>query len=190
MKRIVCLILGLFLLCASGCAGRSPAETDAAEAWPTHAPGATPYVKLHHEPAAPEPETDETVSREEFLHSLYVFDGNFYFKDWEKQMFEELPQDEDFAFVVHTDLFLSGGGVQEDYIALARAFADRGCAAEVREMDAVQDGARTVAYVVVIRTTPAHLWELADEMEQRIFVEQLYESVDLRFDRRVWPEEG
>ena len=56
-------------------------------------------------------------------------------------------------------------------------------------MRGVADGKESLAWVTIITTTPSHLWELSDSLEEQLHVEQLYQSVDIRFDTVVWPEE-
>lgn len=184
-------LCALLLLCC--CGQRATESAPTAMPWPSHAPEATPFVrsreeaKLRHLEEEAREQPSES-SWEEMLERIYVYVGKFRFKDWEKEMFEQLPQDEDFSFVVHTPQFLRGRGELADYVELARRFADAGCEAKVKRMDAVQDGVQTIGYVTVVTTTPAHLWELAESMDELLFVEQLYESVDYRFDTVVWPE--
>ena len=194
MRKNFVLSAALFaLLLLGGCGQRAAGSEPAAMPWPSHAPEATPFVRSreeaglrHLEETAREQPTES--SWEETMARIYTHVGKFQFKDWELEMFRQLPQDEDFSFVVHTPQFLQGRGELADYIELAGSFADAGCQAKVKRMDAVQDGVRTVGYVTVVTTTPARLWELAESMDELLFVEQLYESVDYRFDTVVWPE--
>lgn len=96
------------LLCAallSGCASEAEEST---AAWPTHEPGATPYVRLmpsegelRAQAEATEQEPQEYGSPQELLRSLYDEVGSFYIKSDEREMFLELPQDEPFSFVAH-----------------------------------------------------------------------------------------
>ena len=192
MKLKSILLSALCVLLLGGYGQKAAAPGPAEQTWPSHAPEATPFVRTqeeakmqHLEEAAQE---QPQGSWEETLDRLYTTVGKFQFKDWEKEMFQQLPQDEPYSFVVHTPQFLRGIGDLEDHIALARRFADEGCEAKVKRMDAVQDGVRTVGYITVVTTTPARLWELAESMDQWLLVEQLYESVDYRFDTVVWPE--
>lgn len=192
-KNIVLSAALCVLLLLGGCGQRAAGSAPAAMPWPSHAPEATPFVRSREE--ARTRHLEEAVleqpagsSWEETLERIYDHVGNFRFKDWELEMFRQLPQDEDFTFVVHTPAFLQGRGELADYVELAGSFVDAGCQAKVKRMDAVQDGVRTVGYVTVVTTTPTRLWELAESMDRQLFVEQLYESVDYRFDTVVWPE--
>ena len=74
--------------------------------WPTHAPGATPYVCLmdKEEGSALSQNNGEVYdSYTDFLRSLYKEVGHFYFIDWEMEMFQGLDQGQPFSFVVHTE---------------------------------------------------------------------------------------
>ena len=98
-------LLLLFALALAGCA-RSAAAPAAASAnpWPTHAPGATPYVHTMSE-TAPAPETQEGEvfeTMEDLWDSIYERFGNFYAKKDELKMFRELPQNEPYSFVPHS----------------------------------------------------------------------------------------
>lgn len=196
MKKTVILTVTLSLALLTACGNRTAAPAaPAAGTWPDRDPEATPYVRLRDEAERPaEAGSEESFS--ELRQKLYEEEGYFSFKSWEKQMFQELPQDEPFDFVVHTVQFLQGGGGQEEHIQVAEAFAAQGCRAAVRQMRAVEDGKERVAWVTTVTTTPAHLWELCRSMDpealfgsETLFVEQLYESVALRFDTPVWPEQ-
>ena len=104
------------------------------------------------------------------------------------QMFRELPQDEPYSFVVRTDAMLQGADTLDDHIALAQIFAGLGCEAKVKEMRSIEDGKKFTAWVTIITTTPAHFWEISGSLKEKLHVEQLYQSVDIRFDTVVWPE--
>ena len=67
-------------------------------------------------------------------------------------------------------------------------FIDLGCEAKVKEMYSVEQGQVYTGWATVIITTPAHMWEISQSLGEQIFLEQLYESVDIRFDKVVWPE--
>ena len=191
MKKTVALIACLCGFLLSAC-GNQPGRADivGTEAWPSHAPGATPYVRLKNEAQAErEEEPDEHYNTyEELLRSMYAEEGDFYAKDWEMQMFRDLPQGEPYSFVVHTDVMLRGEDTLEEHILLAQKFADMGCAAKVKEMRAVYEGQEEIGWVTIVTTTPAHLWELSDRIGQRLHIEQLYPQVDARFEKTVWPE--
>ncbi len=102
---------------------------------------------------------------------------------------EELPQKEPYSFAVHTNAMLRGADTADDHIALAKKFAELGCEAKVKEMRSVEDGKEYIAWVTVITTTPSHLWEISGSLGEELHIEQLYKSVDIRFDTVIWPEE-
>ena len=194
MRRFTFLLFAFCGLLLCSCGQRMDTPASAGQPWPSHAPESTPYVCTREE--AVHRHLEESLqdsdrggeSWEETLDSIYSFKGCFRMKDWEKKMFEELPQDEPYNFVIHTLRFLRGDGGLEEHIALAQEFVNLGCEAQVKQMDAIQDGKHTIDYITVVTATPAHMWELADTMDQFLFIEQLYESVDYRFDTVVWPE--
>jgi len=196
MKYRIILLLILCTVFLTACGNQSESATITPESpWPSHAPGATPYVRLQSETSGmPVPENgqgqaDHYESYEDFIRSIYAEEGNFYGKDWELQMFRNLPQDEPYPFVIHTYAMLQGADTIDDHIALAQKFVELGCEAKVKEMRSVEDGKEYLAWVTIITTTPSHLWELSDSLEEQLLVEQLYQSVDIRFDTVVWPEE-
>lgn len=199
MKRTLCLVL-LSLTVLSGCASAAaePMPTAAASPWGEvqHAEAA-PYVRTLEQLKAARPEEQEpaedqeVLSSEEFLQKLYEKKGSFYFTDLELEMFEALPQDEPYSFVPHPDRFIFYHDQMEesDYIALAEQFVEAGCEAKVKKLYNIEDGYENIGYLVVVSTTPAHLWELAEDWPEWVYVEQLYPEVDLRFDIPIWPEE-
>ena len=196
MKYRIILLLILCTVFLTACGNRSESATITLESpWPSHAPDATPYVRLQSEtsgmqiPENGQGQAENYGSYEEFIRSIYAEEGNFYGKDWELQMFRELPQDEPYPFVIHTNAMLQGTDTVDDHIALAQKFVELGCEAKVKEMRSVEDGKEYLAWVTIITTTPSHLWELSDSLDEQLHVEQLYESVDIRFDTVVWPEE-
>ena len=196
MKYRIILLLILCTVFLTACGNRSESATIIPESpWPSHAPDATPYVRLQSEtsgmqiPENGQGQAENYGSYEEFIRSIYAEEGNFYGKDWELQMFRELPQDEPYPFVIHTNAMLQGTDTVDDHIALAQKFVELGCEAKVKEMRSVEDGKEYLAWVTIITTTPSHLWELSDSLDEQLHVEQLYESVDIRFDTVVWPEE-
>ncbi len=131
------------------------------------------------------------MSVEEYVQSFYVVKGSFYFKDWELEMFEALPQDEPYSFVPHPEQFIFNHDQygEADYIALAEQFVEAGCEAKVKKLYSIEDGYEDIAYLVVVTTTPSHLWELSEDWPEWVYIEQLYPEVDLRFDIPIWPEE-
>jgi hypothetical protein len=104
-------------------------------------------------------------------------------------MFRELPQDEPYPFVVHTNAMLQGADTVDDHIALAQRFTELGCDAKVKEMRSIEDGKEYTAWVTIITTTPSHFWEISSSLDEKLHIEQLYKSVDIRFDTVVWPED-
>ena len=189
----------LFILCMAflaACGNSSdPADAAAGSTWPDHAPEATPYVRLQSEaagstdPQSGQGQTEQYESYEDLKRRMYDEEGNYSAKDWELQMFRELPQDKPYPFVVHTNAMLQGADTVEDHIALAQEFVDLGCEAKVKEMRSIEDGKEYTAWTTIITTTPAHFWEISGSLDEKLFVEQLYKSVDIRFDTVVWPED-
>ena len=90
---------------------------------------------------------------------------------------------------VVTDTFARPDTWEVEHIALAKKFAELGCEAKVKEMRSVEDGKEYIAWVTVITTTPSHLWEISSSLGEELHIEQLYKSVDIRFDTVIWPEE-
>ena len=196
MKHKIILQLFLCTVLLTACRNPSePASITPESPWPSHAPGATPYVRLQSEangmpaPEAGQGQTEDYGSYESFIHSIFAEEGNFYGKDWELQMFKNLPQDEPYPFVIRTNAMLQGSDTVDDHIALAQKFVELGCEAKVKEMRSVENGKEYLAWVTIITTSPSHLWELSDSLKEQLHVEQLYQSVDIRFDTVVWPEE-
>ena len=141
----------------------------------------------------PNPETHQgpveySESYEDFIRSIYAEEGNYYVIDWELEMFKSLPQDEPYPFVVRTNAMLQGADTLDDHIALAEKFSELGCEAKVKAMRSVEDGKERTAWVTIITATPSHFWEISDSLSEKLHVEQLYKSVDIRFDTVVWPE--
>lgn len=182
-----------FVVCAvflTACGSPSGSATAVTESpWPSHAPDATPYVRLKGEAMPAQDEVGESAEPITF-DSLYTTEGDFYGNKWEMQMFrEELPQDEPYRFVIRTNAMLSGGDTADDHIALAKRFTELGCEAKVKEMRSIEDGQEYIAWVTIVTTTPSHLWELSDSLGEQLHVEQLYPQVDTRFETQIWPEE-
>ena len=196
MKHRIMLLLFLCTFFLTACRNRSEAATiETVSPWPSHAPEATPYVRLQSEEGElPGPESeagrsDQYESYEDIMRRIYAEEGNYYGKDWEMQMFRELPQDEPYSFVVRTNAMLQGADTLDDHIALAQKFSELGCEAKVKEMRSVEAGKEYSAWVTIITTTPSHFWEISSSLDEKLHVEQLYKSVDIRFDTLVWPEE-
>ena len=177
MKRRITLLFILCMIILVACGKRPEAATlVTASPWPSHAPGATPYIRLQTEAGGmPNPETHQgpveySESYEDFIRSI------------------ELPQDEPYPFVVRTNAMLQGADTLDDHIALAEKYSELGCEAKVKEMHSVEDGKEHTAWVTIITTTPSHFWEISGSLSEKLHVEQLYKSVDIRFDTVVWPE--
>ena len=192
MKQKAILLFLFCLVFLAACGGSAEPAAAASEVpWPSHAPEATPYVRLQTEPAAAPPsetEGEHYDNWEELLRNMYTVEGDLYAINWEMEMFRELPQDEPYAFVVHTSAMLRGADTLDDHIALARKFIDLGCEAKVKEMHSVEEGQEYTAWVTVITATPAHIWKISGSLGETLHIEQLYKSVDIRFDKVVWPE--
>ena len=195
MKRKVTLLFILCMIILAACGKRPEAATlVTASPWPSHAPGATPYIRLQTEAGGmPNPETHQgpveySESYDDFIRSIYAEEGNYYVIDWELEMFKSLPQDKPYPFVVRTNAMLQGADTLDDHIALAQKFSELGCEAKVKELHSVEDGKERTAWVTIITTTPFHLWEISGSLSEKLHVEQLYKSVDIRFDTVVWPE--
>lgn len=192
MKKI-CFVL-ILTLCTviCGCGGNEGYIPPTEEVWPSHSPEATPYIHLY-EPPVPETEEippEETYSSfEELLESLYSRVGNFFVKDWELEMFRGLPQSEPYSFVVHMEQPI-GTYTEDTAIATAEYFTALGCNVRVKRQETTSDGMRSLAYVVILDITPEKLWELSTKTDDYFHVEQLYKSVDERFDILLWPAEG
>ena len=196
MKQRITLLFILCMVFLAACGNHSePATVTTVSPWPSHAPDATPYVRLQSEASGmPSSETEQGQpedykSYEDIIHSIYAEEGNYYGKDWELQMFRELPQDETYPFVVRTNAMLQGADTVDDHIALAQRFTELGCDAKVKEMRSIEDGKEYTAWVTIITTTPSHFWEISSSLDEKLHIEQLYKSVDIRFDTVVWPED-
>lgn len=195
MKRGITLLFVLCMVFLAACGKHPEAATlVTASPWPSHAPGATPYVRLQSEISgmpnseAEQGQTEHYDSYEDLIRSIYAEEGNYYGKDWELEMFKSLPQDKPYPFVVRTNAMLQGADTLDDHIALAEKFSELGCEAKVKELHSVEDGKERTAWVTIITTTPSHFWEISDSLSEKLHVEQLYKSVDIRFDTVVWPE--
>lgn len=192
MKRLLFKALpGLFLLALllAGCA-RSAAVPAAASAnpWPTHAPGATPYVHTMSETApAPEPQEGEVFeTMEDLWDSIYERFGHFYSKKDELEMFRSLPQDEPFNFVPHSPRDVLDEG---EAMRTAKLFdAQDGVEARVIAMHSIVDGLDDWGFMTVLTMTPARLFELSEELDELYMFEQFYPSVEKRFDIAYWPD--
>ena len=193
MKRLFIKALPeLFLLalllagCARSAAG--PATAASAKPWPTHAPGATPYVHTMSE-TAPSPETQEGEvfeTMEDLWDSIYERFGNFYAKKDELKMFRELPQNEPYSFVPHSPRDVLDEG---EAMRTAKLFdALDGVNARVIAMHQIVDGLDDWGFMTVLTMTPARLFELSEQVDEMYMFEQFYPSVEKRFDIAYWPD--
>ena len=156
--------------------------------WPTHAPEATPYVRVYNAEDFPKAEEAETVvfeSIEDLWGHLYTQFGHFYAKSDELEMFRNLPQDEPYPFVPHSVRFELDEG---EAMRMARYFgALDGVDARVIAQHTLQDGLDTWDYLTVVTMTPARFFELSEEVGEPFSFEQLYAGVRERFDVDYWP---
>ena len=191
MKRIVltaiilCLLLMLLL---AGCMGSPAQDTPTAKPWPTHAPGATPYIRVMNEvePPAEEAEGETFRSMEELWNSIYERFGGFYAKKDELEMFRALPQDSVYSFVPHSPRFVLDEG---EAMRMAKLFdALDGVDARVIAMHQIVDGLDDWSFLTVLTMTPARLFELSEELDELYMFEQFYPQVEERFDIAYWPD--
>lgn len=175
LHGILTLMLALFL------AAGAQAAADAAP-WPTHAPEATPYIRLAPEvPPMPEAEEPAQISWDD----IFARFGSFSARKEELALFRSLPQDEPYAFVPHSDRFELDEG---EALRMAELFdALEGVEARVIAMRTVVGGAPAWDFLTVVTMTPARLFELSEELGEHFLFEQFYESVRLRFDIDYWP---
>ena len=156
--------------------------------WPTHAPEATPYVRVYNAEDFPKAEEAETVvfeSIEDLWGHLYTQFGHFYAKSDELEMFRNLPQDEPYPFVPHSVRFELDEG---EAMRMARYFgALDGVDARVIAQHTLQDGLEIWDYLTVVTMTPARFFELSEEAGEPFSFEQLYDGVRERFDVDYWP---
>lgn len=187
MKRKInglILIPMLSLALLSGTAEAAPIQ----KPWPTHAPEATPYVRIYNAEDFPKAEEAETVvfeSIEDLWGHLYTQFGRFYARDEEYEMFRSLPQDEPYPFVPHSVRFELDEG---EAMRMARYFdALDGVDARVIAMHQLVEGLEDWGYLTVVTMTPARFFELSEEAGEPFSFEQLYDGVRERFDVDYWP---
>lgn len=189
MKKSALLIICCLMLLLPACAAEPASEDVPRLPWPSHAPEATPYVRApEHSETPPTPQGEFYDSWEELLESFYVAENNFWFHDWELEMFNALPQDETYDFTVH--LATSVGHDNDEVMEIARVFDELGVHTEVWDMQSVFDGEEEHYYVCFIRCTPNELWEISGKTQEYYTIEQKYESVAQRCDIRIFPTEG
>ena len=184
MKKIICH--GIVLLAALMLAGCARAEA-APTPWPTHAPEATPYVRIYNEADVPRADEGEHFeSMEDLWSSIYEEFGCFYAKRDELEMFRSLPQDEPYDFVPHSVRFELDEG---EAMRMAKLFdALDGVDARVIAMHTLESGVPDWGFMTVVTMTPARLFALSEELDEHFMFEQFYESVRLRFDIDYWPD--
>ena len=177
------LLCSLLTLALAGQAHAAPT----AKPWPTHAPEATPYVRVNDGSAVyvgePEPVYDE--SPEDFWGRFHEKFGRFYARGEELEMFRALPQDEPYPFVPHSVRFELDEG---EAMRMARYFdALDGVEARVIAQHTLLDGLDDWGYLTVVTMTPARFFELSEEAGEPFSFEQLYDGVRERFDVEYWP---
>lgn len=155
--------------------------------WPTHAPEATPYVRVNDGSAVyvGEPEPVEFESIEDMWAHFHEKFGRFYAKSDELEMFRNLPQDEPYPFVPHSARFELDEG---EAMRMARYFdALDGVDARVIAQHTLFEGLDTWDYLTVVTMTPARFFELSEEAGEPFLFEQLHDGVRERFDVDYWP---
>ncbi len=177
---LLCFLLTLAL------AGQAHAAPTA-KPWPTHAPDATPYVRVNDGSAVyvgePEPVYDE--SPEDFWDRFHEKFGRFYARGEELEMFRALPQDEPYPFVPHSVRFELDEG---EAMRMARCFdALDGVDARVIAQHTLLDGLDDWCYLTVVTMTPARFFKLSEEAGEPFSFEQLHDGVRERFDVDYWP---
>ena len=182
-KRITHGIVLLLSLALAGCAYAEAAPVS--KPWPTHAPEATPYVRVYdQENDAPVDEAVHFESMEALWSSIYEEFGHFYAKRDELEMFRSLPQDEPYDFVPHSVRFTLD---KTEAMRMARLFSEKeGCEVRVKALYQLVDGLHDWSYITVVTMTPARMFELSEEMDEVFMIEQLYAAVDERFDQLIW----
>ena len=174
----VILLLLLFLVFKGADAQAAP------QPWPTHAPDATPYVRIFTpEVAPPPPDTDAVYITWDDLYARF---GHFYARTEELEEFRALPQDETSSFVLHSE---RSGLDEGETMRMARLFdKQEGVEARVLAMHSISSGLDDWNFLCVIDTTPTRLFELSEEMDETFMLERLYGVVRERFDIPYWPD--
>jgi len=187
MKR---KILNTALLCSLltlALAGQAHAADTTAKPWPTHAPEATPFVRVNDGSAVYEGQAEPVVyeSIEDMWGHFKTRFGRFYARDEELEMFRALPQDKPYPFVPHSVRFELDEG---EAMRMARYFdALDGVDARVIAQHTLLDGQDDWGYITVVTMTPARFFELSEEAGEPFSFEQLYDGVRERFDVDYWP---
>lgn len=172
------LLLLLFLVFKGADAEAAP------KPWPTHAPDATPYVRVFTpEGASTPPDTDTVYITWDDLYARF---GHFYARTEELEEFRALPQDETCSFVPHSAYFMLDEG---EAMRMAQLFdRQEGVEARVLAMHSISSGLDDWSFLCVIETTPARLFELSEEMDETFMFERFYDAVRERFDIPYWPD--
>ncbi len=155
--------------------------------WPTHAPEATPYVRVNDGSAVYDGEAEpvEFESIEEMWGHFHEKFGRFYARGDELEMFRNLPPDEPYSFIPHSVRFELDEG---EAMRMARYFdALEGVDAGVIAQHTLFEGLDTWDYLTVVTMTPARFFELSEEAGEPFLFEQLYDGVRERFDVDYWP---
>jgi len=184
-RKIVASILipMLSLALLSGTAEAAPIQ----KPWPTHAPEATPYVRVNDSTAVYEGEAEhvEFESIEDMWSHFHEKIGRFYVRGEELEMFRNLPQDVPYPFVPHSVRFELDEG---ESMRMARYFdALDGVDARVIAQHTLFEGLDTWDYLTVVTMTPARFFELSEEAGEPFLFEQLHDGVRERFDVDYWP---
>jgi hypothetical protein len=184
-KRITHGIVLLLSFALAGCAYAEAASVS--KPWPTHAPEATPYVRVYdHENDTPVDESIHFNSIEELWSSIYEEFGHFYAKKDELEMFRSLPQDEPYSFVPHSARFTLDEG---EAMRMARLFDElEGCEVKVIALHQLVDSLDDWGFLTVVTMTPARLFKLSEELDETFMFEQLHDGVRERFDIDYWPD--
>ena len=178
------VLLLLLLLAFKG------ADAEAApQPWPTHAPDATPYVRVYDAKSAPpaaeaEPASFESI--DDMWAHYYTKFGRFYSREEEYELFRSLPPDEPYSFVPHSE---RSGLDEGETMRMAQLFdRQEGVEARVLAMHSISSGLDDWSFLCVIETTPARLFELSEEMDETFMFERFYDAVRERFDIPYWPD--
>lgn len=178
------LLCSLLTLALAGQAHAAPE----AKPWPTHAPDATPYVRVYtaEEHPMPEPEPTQFESIDDMWAHFYTKFGRFYSRDEEYELFRSLPPDEPYSFVSHSE---RSGLDEGETMRMAQLFdRQEGVEARVLAMHSISSGLDDWSFLCVIETTPARLFELSEEMDETFMFERFYDAVRERFDIPYWPD--
>ena len=177
------MLLLLFLVFKGANAEAAP------QPWPTHAPDATPYVRVYDagsaSPAAEgEPASFESI--DDMWAHFYTKFGRFYSRDEEYELFRSLPPDEPYSFVPHSAYFMLDEG---EAMRMARYFdALDGVDARVIAQHTLLDGLDDWCYLTVVTMTPSRFFALSEEPGESFMIERFHDAVRDRFDADYWPD--